>query len=379
LPRLFNRFYQVKSSHTREQAQLHKDRSAKSAFDRAHSTGQEGTGIGLALTKEIVELHYGEIHVMSEEGKGAEFIVTLPLGKEHLKENEIVHEGGIVEASDLAQDRLPVADIAEHDTDELTPAQPVRTGDEEIILIVEDNSEVRAFIGAQLSTEYGIIEAADGAAGLEAALEAVPDLIISDVMMPKLDGYELCGKLKSDERTSHIPVILLTARASGESRIAGLETGADDYLTKPFDSKELQVRVKNLIEQRRKLRERFRREVVLKPGEIAITSMDEQFLNRVKEVIEKHLGEEEFSVEDLAAEAGMSRVQLHRKLKALTDQSAGQFILSMRLQRAADLINQNAGTIAEVAYMTGFNTPNYFAKCFRKQFGCSPSEYKMKF
>jgi YesN/AraC family two-component response regulator len=228
-----------------------------------------------------------------------------------------------------------------------------------------------------LEPDYAVVEAVNGRDGFEKAAATIPDLIICDVMMPELDGYELCHVLKNDEKTSHIPVILLTAMGGEENKLEGLQTGADDYLTKPFSSKELLARAKNLVEQRRQLREKFSREVVLKPGEIAITSADERFLNRVKEAVEKNLGDEDFSVEDLGREVGMSRVQLHRKLKALTDQSAGEFILSMRLQRAVDLLAQNAGTVAEIAYMVGFNTPNYFAKCFRKQFGCSPSEYKM--
>ncbi|NUM64744.1 response regulator [candidate division KSB1 bacterium] len=228
---------------------------------------------------------------------------------------------------------------------------------QDVILIVEDNQEVRTFIRQYLEPDYAVAEAMNGRDGFEKAATAIPDLVICDVMMPELDGYELCHALKNDERTSHIPIILLTAMGGEENKLQGLQTGADDYLTKPFSSKELLARVENLM--------------------IAITSTDERFLNRVKEAVEKNLGDEEFSVEDLGREVGMSRVQLHRKLKALTNQSAGEFILSMRLQRAVDLLKQNAGTVAEIAYMIGFNTPNYFAKCFRKQFGCSPSEYKM--
>jgi DNA-binding response OmpR family regulator len=227
--------------------------------------------------------------------------------------------------------------------------------------------------------EYEVIEAVDGEEGFEKAVEAIPDLIISDVMMPKMDGYALCQALKSEEKTSHIPVIMLTAKAGQESKLEGLETGADDYLTKPFSSQELLVRVKNLIEQRRLLRARFSREMILKPGDIAVTPRDEQFLIRVKAAVERNLGDEDFSVEHLSHEVSMSRTQLHRKLKALTGQSAGEFVLAMRLQRALELLKQNAGTVAEIAYMVGFNTPNYFAKCFRRQFGSSPSEYKMTF
>jgi YesN/AraC family two-component response regulator len=206
-------------------------------------------------------------------------------------------------------------------------------------------------------------------------VEIIPDLIISDVMMPKRDGNALCRILKTDEKTSHVPIILLTAKADRNSKVYGLEIGADDYLIKPFDSKELLARVHNLIKLRRQLRERFSREVVLKPQEIAITPMDEVFLNKVKAVIEKHFGDEDFEVEVLGHDLGMSRSQIHRKLKALTDQSASQFIRSLRLQRAVELLKQNAGTIAEIAYQIGFGSQAYFTKCFHEQFGCSPKEY----
>jgi DNA-binding response OmpR family regulator len=328
-----------------------------------------------------VALHYGHITVNSQKGTGTEFTVTLPLGKNHLKEEEFVSDVGCP-IPDAGYSGL--SGIGDQESGIKQPKainyQPATdhgqlTTDNEIILIVEDNKDFQAFIRQHLEPTYKVIEAVDGQDGFEKATAAIPDLIISDIMMPKMDGYQLCHALKNDQRTSHIPVILLTARAGEDSKLAGLETGADDYLTKPFSSRELLVRAKNLIEQRRKLREKFSRDVVLKPSEIAITSMDEQFLNRVKEVVEKYISDEDFTVEDLGHKVGMSRVQLHRKLRALTNQSASQFILSMRLQRAIDLIKQNAGTVSEIAYMVGFNTPNYFAKCFRKRFGCSPSEY----
>ncbi len=364
LPHIFDRFYQATEM----------DKATGTLQDRVY---QGGTGIGLALAKEIVELHYGHISVNSDEGKGTEFIIMLPLRKDHLKESEIMDE---FETSRPEREKvmLPPTGEAHPKSDARIPiASGDSTEDQEILLIVEDNSDVRTYIRQHLESDYKIIEAVDGADGFEKAVEAVPDVIISDIMMPKLDGYDLCHALKNDQRTSHIPVILLTAKAGEKNKLHGLKTGADDYLTKPFSSRELSLRVKNLIEQRRKLRARYSREVILKPSEIAITSMDEQFLNRAKEVVEKYIGDEDFTVEDLGQEVGMSRVQLHRKLRALTNQSASQFILSMRLQRAIDLMKRNAGTVAEIAYMVGFNTPNYFAKCFRKQFGCAPSEYKV--
>ncbi len=349
LPHVFDRFYQADNTHTRE---------------------QEGTGIGLALAKEMVELHYGEIAARSEAELGTTFTVTLPLGRAHLGDARIEDRGLKIEARESR-----IEDRASGEVQQTTNKEQ-RTTDQELILLVEDNADMQAYIREHLSEDYHVQEAANGVEGVAQALAEIPDLIISDLMMPRMDGNALCKKLKTDERTSHIPIILLTAKASRESKIEGLETGADDYLTKPFDAQELRVRVRNLIAQRRQLRERYTRELILKPSEIAVTPLDEKFLHRVKAAVEKHLGEEEFSVEDLAREAGMSRVQLHRKLKALTNQAASDFILSMRLQRAADLLKQNAGTIAEIAYMTGFNTPNYFAKCFRKQFGCTPSEWR---
>ena len=223
-----------------------------------------------------------------------------------------------------------------------------------------------------------MVEAVDGIDGVQKALEIIPDLIISDVMMPKRDGNELCRILKTDEKTSHVPIVMLTAKADRESKVHGLEIGADDYVIKPFDSQELLARVNNLIKQRQQLRERFSREVVLKPSDIAITPMDEVFLNKVKAVVEKHLSDEDFDVETLSREVGMSRMNVHRKLKALTNQSASQFIRSMRLQRAMELLKQNAGTVAEIAYQVGFGSQAYFTKCFHEQFGCAPKEYIQK-
>lgn len=249
------------------------------------------------------------------------------------------------------------------------------TSDEPILLVVEDNADVRTYIRQYLEPAFKVIEAVDGVEGVQMALESIPDLIISDVMMPKRDGNELCRILKTDEKTSHVPIIMLTAKADRDSKVQGLETGADDYLIKPFDFKELLARVHNLIKQRQQLRERFSREIVLKPQDIAITPKDEVFLNKVKAAVEKHLDDENFEVEELGREVGMSRSQLHRKLRALTDQSPSQFVRSMRLARAVELLKQDAGTVAEIAYQVGFGSQAYFTKCFHEQFGCSPKEY----
>jgi len=358
LSRVFDRFYQVDSSQTRE---------------------HEGSGIGLALTKELVELHHGTISVKSEVGKGTEFAVMLPLGRDHLKGDEVVEEG---EPQPTAESLRAIPTGRESEAiphmDQIASAREnvPRNDTTPLVLVVEDNADVRAYMREYLVTGYEVQEAHDGAEGIEKAKESIPDLIISDVMMPKQDGYELCKALKLDEKTSHIPIILLTAKAGTENRIEGLETGADDYLTKPFDARELLVRVKNLIDLRWKLRERFSVGQVLKPGDIAVTSIDDSFLQKAIAVVEKRMGDEEFGVEQFRNELGMSRTQLHRKLTALTNQSTSDFVRYMRLQRAKALLTQNAGTVSEIAYQVGFNSVAYFTKCFREQFGIVPSEVR---
>ncbi|MGV3560912.1 tetratricopeptide repeat protein [Larkinella arboricola] len=327
---------------------------------------QPGTGIGLSLVKEVIQLHNGTIRVETKAGPGARFVVELPL----------------VEWAEPISEATPIksrSDEARFVADNTVPDEPENGAEESdqrpALLIVEDNDDLRMFIRNQLRRHYRVLESENGVRGLEAAIEQAPDLIISDWMMPEMDGAELCRCIKTDERTSHIPVILLTALATQDSKLTGLETGADDYLTKPFDSRELLVRVQNLIESRRKLRERFGRELRIGPTDIAVTSADEKFLMRVMKIVEDNLGKSEFSVEEFGREAGLSRMQLHRKLTALTGQSAGDFIRVMRLKRAAQLLEGQAATVSEIAYEVGFNSLSYFSKAFREQFGVLPTEY----
>jgi signal transduction histidine kinase/DNA-binding response OmpR family regulator/ligand-binding sensor domain-containing protein len=353
LDKIFDRFYQVDESQTRE---------------------HEGSGIGLALVKELVEIHHGTIGVKSQVGRGTEFTVRLPLGRSHLKAEEILEAPEAFEP--VTQTPLETL-AAKHAVEPVDEQERSAAGDQRpIVLIIEDNADVRTYIEGFLGSVYQVLEARDGAAGIDKALENVPDLVISDVMMPKKDGYEVCKTLKLDARTSHIPVILLTAKAASENRIEGLETGADDYLVKPFDPKELLARVKNLIALRRKLRDRFSTGQVLKPGEITVSSIDDTFLQKVKTIVESHLSEEGFGVEDLSRAVGMSRSQIHRKLTALTGLATGDFIRYLRLHRAMDLLQQNAATISEIAYSVGFSTPAHFSKCFHEQFGRTPSEVR---
>jgi YesN/AraC family two-component response regulator len=278
--------------------------------------------------------------------------------------NEIVSDDDI----NLMLDELLTAeDITEK---LLTP-----NGDFPNLLIVEDNQDMREYLCNCLEDNYVIIQAENGEKGFQFALKQSPDIIISDVMMPGMDGFQFCSKIKSDQRTSHIPVILLTAKASGESKIEGLETGADDYLTKPFDKRELRVRLKNLIEQRRKLQEKFRREIIVQPGEITATSIDEQFLQRAVNAVEKHISDPDFDTTAFAKEVGVSRMLLNTKIKALTGQTTGEFMRTLRLKRAVQLLQKNSGNISEIAYEVGFQNLSYFAKTFRAQFGISPSRF----
>jgi signal transduction histidine kinase/ligand-binding sensor domain-containing protein/DNA-binding response OmpR family regulator len=357
IDKIFDRFYQVDGSHTRE---------------------SEGTGIGLALTKELVELHKGKIKVESKEGEGTTFTVLLPLGKEHLKSEEICEEvKGKKEDKEvtLTADMIPEPESRKEkaDTDLLFET------DKPLLLIVEDNTDVRKYIINHLEDEYRIQEAVDGADGLEQSVNHIPDLIITDVMMPKMDGFELCSKLKTDERTSHIPIIILTAKATSKDKIEGYETGADDYIMKPFDEKELRVRIKNLIDQRKKLRENFKKEGLIDLENKNITSVDKIFLQRTVEVIDNNLSDSTFGVESFARELAVSRSLLHKKLVALIGEPPSEIIKRVRLRKAAKLIENKAGNISEIALEIGFNNPAYFSECFKKQFGESPLKYQQRF
>jgi DNA-binding response OmpR family regulator len=242
------------------------------------------------------------------------------------------------------------------------------------ILLIEDNADMRYYLRDDLKEQYLILEAADGEEGLRMAMSEIPDLIVSDLMMPRLDGKSLCEKLKLDEKTSHIPLILLTAKADVAARIEGFQVGADDYIAKPFHSDELKARIKNLIDGRKKLQEKFSHQLTLGPQEIQVTSLEEKFIRKVVSIIEKNMGEPTFSVEVLAREAAMSNIQLYRKLKALTGSTPNDLIRNMRLERAGSLLRQRGGNVAEIAYQVGFNNLSYFAKCFREKFGLTPRE-----
>ena len=339
---IFNRFYQIDDSTTRS---------------------SEGSGIGLALTKELAELHRGKLSVSSSEGIGSVFTVVIPVTREAFVglpvKGPVVIEDKHYTSDDLA---LPVQAINE---DESKP----------LILIAEDNEDMQKFIVELLQDHYRTISVLNGLEAYERAQSVVPDLVISDWMMPVMDGRTLCEKLKTTNATSHIPVLMLTARADQPSKLEGLETGADDYLTKPFDNKELIVRIHNLIEQRKKLRQLFSRELVLQPKQISLPSRDAEFLSRLLSLLEEKYSNPDFSVEELSLEIAMSRMQLHRKIKALTDQSPGEFLRTFRLERAKQMLTNTGLQVSEVCFKVGFNNVSNFSKVFREFTGVTPTEF----
>ncbi len=347
LPYIFNRFYQVASGNTRN---------------------YEGTGIGLALVKELVELHSGEIQVTSKVGMGTVFKVKLPLGRKHYSDEQIT---GVVKS--ISE---PVTTSKSKPT--LSAEGDRSASNQRIILIVEDNPDMRQYINENLQETYTIVEAIDGAQGFEMAKDLVPDLIISDVMMPNIDGYELARRIRSHELTSHIPIVMLTAKAAEEERLEGLETGVDAYLIKPFSIRELQVRVRKLIEMRQKLLEPRKQPLKITASEVAVTPVDEQFLERLQQVVEENMEDEGFQVGELCRKVGIGERQLYRKLKALLGCTPAAYIRQIRLDRAKQLLEKGAGTVSEVTFMVGYGNTSAFARAFRETFGQAPSKFLKK-
>ncbi|MCP4216087.1 MAG: response regulator [bacterium] len=362
-------------------------------FDRFFQVGNQkdlggkGTGIGLALAKEMVTLHGGTIDVYSPDEKGSQFIVRLPLGKSHLTENDILREQVSKKKTSKIKDFI-LADTEPVEDTETTPDQSETAGrqdkdetaapapEKNIVLVVEDNGDMRRHIRGILEPGYDVIEAVDGLEGIAKAKECIPDLIISDIMMPGVDGYALCGKLKKDLNCCHIPIILLTAKASHDSVLRGLDTGADDYISKPFNSESLLARIDNLIQLRRQLQLKIQRDKKLLPSEVPVSSMDDQFLNSFQEIIETHLDDPDFNIEVLCEKLLVGRATLFRKIPALTGEKPNQFIQSYRLKRAAQLLKDNYGNVTEVAMAVGFSSSQYFSTLFKEKFHQSPKAFQ---
>jgi len=327
---------------------------------------QTGTGIGLALTKELVKLHNGNISVSSKPGKGSKFTIHLPYDELSDQEQRVLSTpssiAGAENTSTLKEDNV---------------LEPTHAG-QNIMLLVDDNPDVRYFIKSHFRTNYQVLEAENGLEGWTVALKTIPDIIISDVMMHDMDGFEFCRKIRKDERTSHIPIILVTALGSREHEIEGLSHGADDYITKPFDLVILQTKVENILSVRQSLRQKYASEMLLQPRNVILSSPDERFLQKAIEVVEKNIADPDLDIERFCSEIGVSRMQLYRKLNALTEMTVKEFVRSIRLKRAAQLLVQKKMNISEVAYAVGFRDLSHFRKCFKQEFGMSATDYVEK-
>ena len=335
LPHIFDRFYQVSTTD--------------------FTTDLPSTGIGLALTRELVELHGGQIHVQSQPGKGTSFVLTFPYNQ-------------TAPATYTPLPSITIPHPGRPHNSEKTNAKS------SLILLIEDNQDVLNYLQSCLSSSFNIVTAKDGATGIDTAITQVPDLIITDVMMPEIDGFEVTKRLKAHETTSHIPIIILTGKSSPESKFHSLEIDADDYLAKPFESTELLLRIENLLRNRTRLQSYFSRNWLLKRGLEKITSQEEAFMNKVLAIIEENVNNEFFNISALADAVFMDRSQLYRKLEALTGKSPSMVIRSYRLSYAKKLLEANIGTVTEIAYEVGFRDPSYFSRCYKEEFGYSPSQ-----
>lgn len=342
LPYIFNRFYQAKNA-------------------------GRGTGIGLAIVKAFTELHHGEVSATSKLGKGSTFTINIPV-KQEGEISELLTESveQVIEASNAQE----IPNQARHIDDLIQPYQT----DKPEILIIDDNSDIRTYLRSVLSQKYNVSEASDGKSGLELARRTVPDIVLSDIMMPVMDGLEFCEQLKTDKAICHIPVILLTARNLDEQRAEGYEHGADAYIAKPFSLRLLLSRIENLIESRKKLSQVLSKGV--EDDEISNLSneTDKSFLKQLRKIIQENLANSDLSVEQIGDEIGLSRVQLYRKVKALTGHSPVEMLRKARLMRARHLLQTTDKSVSEVAYAVGFSTPSYFSKCYKEEFDLQPAQ-----
>ena len=354
LEKIFDRFFQVDDSTQRTYG---------------------GSGIGLALVKEFVDLHKWEISVNSELGRGTEFIINIPIGDDYLNIDEKINGEASFKIVDKGSKEIGVKELSQNITDNSEQFNYIISDSKPSVLIVDDSADVREYLKSLLENSYQVFEAANGTEGINSAIEISPDLILSDVMMPSMDGFEFCEKIKSDWHTSDIPVILLTAKASLESKLEGLEIGADDYLTKPFESRELFIRIKNLLEQRKRLKEKYSNDINLLTNPKNLSSSDEMFIKKASQIVESNLDKTNFSTELLAKELLVSRAKLYRKFVAIIGLAPGEFIRTIKLQKAAEMLTQKQLSVTQVAYEIGFSSPAQFTRAFSKQFNCLPSEY----
>jgi signal transduction histidine kinase/DNA-binding response OmpR family regulator len=341
-------------------------------FYQGHSSTFKGTGLGLSLSKELILLHHGTITIKSEKGKGTTFEINLPIGKSHFQTDEI--------RSDVPPD-LNISEDIKIYTADVDPVSAVEQTEEKTqkdfsVLLIEDNDDLRGFLKNRLSSQYEIHEAENADAAISIAYDIIPDLIISDIIMPGMNGLQITEKLKQDIRTSHIPVILLTAKGSIEEQIEGIKSQADAFIVKPFNLEHLEATIKNLLKNREVLREHFTSELPTETRSNSSSKIDRKFINEFSAIIENNISNEDFSVDQICKEIGVSRVQLYRKVKALIGYNVNDYILMVRMQRAKFLLSNAENTISEVAFKVGFSSQAYFSTVFKSKFGITPSEFK---
>ena len=345
--RIFERFYQV---------------------ENLNKTYYGGTGIGLEVVQSFVELHKGKIEVKSEVGSGTSFRIILPKGPKHFAENEIFTD---VKEPDSQKERV---NLVKSHIEAISDTSPEEATTSYTLLIVEDNGELRSYLKNELKNQYRILLAKNGKEGLELAKSALPDIIITDVIMPEMDGFEFCKRIKGDMRTSHIPLLMLTAKARIDDRMEGIETGADAYMVKPFDLRLLRLRLSQLITSRQLIFNKYFSVISDVPVNKNTTSLDKDFIEKVLNYINNNIDDPDLSVEVLASKLNLSRSQFYRKIKALTNQTANEFLRNIRIERAKQIIENGNTNISEVCYKVGFSTPSYFTKCFKEHFGILPTE-----
>ncbi|MGB3606724.1 MAG: ATP-binding protein [Psychroserpens sp.] len=362
-----NQYLTIECADTGEGMDNHELKKIFERFYRVETSEKEGSGIGLALTKEIVELHNGKISVSSLKNKGTTFKVRLPITLGGLPDNVVFENAEQVDYSDTTYQDV----LLNRETNKVQPTS--KNSQLPIILVVEDNNELAEYISSILKPNYKVLSADNGLKGERMAFEHIPDILITDVMMPKKDGLQLSNSLKNNPKTSHIPIIMLTAKAGNESKIAGLSQGVDAYLTKPFKHDELLIRIENLLENKHRLYQHFMSLETVVLNDIDVKSIDDKFIQDVIAEIKKNIDNDRLSVDDLAKAVGFSRSQLHRKLKALIDKSANQLIVEIRLNEAKRLLETKSSTVSEAAYAVGYLNLSYFTKSFKEKFGVLPS------
>jgi DNA-binding response OmpR family regulator/anti-sigma regulatory factor (Ser/Thr protein kinase) len=353
LERIFERFYQIENKETGKTI---------------------GTGIGLHLSKQLIEKQYGKIEVTSSEGFGSTFTVTLPLGKGHLSADEMIQDPQLKAMFVHSRE----ATLKFNPIDDTIPADSQDNSEKKLVLLIEDDQDILNYLEDELSIDYQILKATNGTDGWKLAYDRTPDLIVSDIMMPGLDGLELCKKIKTTIETSHIPVILLTAKTTLDQEIEGLETGADEYVHKPFHPRLLKLKVDKTIASREAIKHQFSKSASFTAKEMTVTSADEKFLQKAIDFVKENLENADLNIEQMSAALSISRGHLYRKLKAITNQNPTEFIRTIRLKQAAYLLSQGKLNVSEIAYLVGFNSHQYFTNSFQKYFNMSPKEYSRK-